>query len=96
MKVNDEDENENSKILNTSVPLILFANPGSGSHLAQQYLNLKKSKLFVSLSSCIADVYIYNLQSEQSRQAGSEKIFELTQTHSNLRVIIAGGDGSLL
>ena len=96
MKVNDEDENENSKILNTSVPLILFANPGSGSHLAQQYLNLKKSKIFVSLSSCIADVYIYNLQSEQSRQAGSEKIFELTQTHSNLRVIIAGGDGSLL
>ena len=75
---------------------ILFANPGSGSNKAKGYLEKDSDTINYTLSSHDVFLHIFNLQDQESRKNACDEIKSLLENIDILRVIIAGGDGSLI
>lgn len=78
------------------IEMILFANPKSGSNKAQAYLDLQDKKFTIKVKEGDIKVNIFNLQEEQGRVEGCAKARELISLQMNVRIIVAGGDGSLI
>ena len=78
------------------VDMILFANSASGSTKAKAYLNLKQSVLSLPIKDKKLNIFIYDLLDHPSRIEGTQKAKLLLESNDSLRVIVAGGDGSLI
>ena len=81
------------------IHLCLFANPHSGSHEAAKYVKMGKSTEIKLTSKLTAIVNFYNILDADSRNQGYSKLYSLSQqikAPSDLIVVIAGGDGTLL
>jgi diacylglycerol kinase (ATP) len=91
-----EDDEYSIVFVPPTIPVILFANPKSGSNLAQEYLKLNKEEVKFDTSQAVVNLYIFNLIDEKNRLAGCSKAKELISATKPLRVMIAGGDGSLI
>jgi diacylglycerol kinase (ATP) len=78
--------------------LILFANPRSGSNKAKEYLKLSNTQLKLSTASSTTFIHIYDLTNNESRSSGVLKIKDLLNSPEIvlLRIVVAGGDGSLI
>lgn len=86
------------QVLFSTTEAILFANPKSGSNKAAEYLKLEDRKYKISSASETVYFNIYDLTSNDDRVSAVIKIKELLSiAHAGpLRVIVAGGDGSLI
>lgn len=79
-----------------STPLILFANPRSGSTLAAEYLKLEGGRTSVSLASGPVTVLVFNILDSESKRSGFEAVRAHLRPDAVVRVFVAGGDGSLI
>lgn len=75
--------------------VVLFSNPISGSQLGKEYIDLKVSNMTFNEHFELIEVLIYDLTEETSRNAGVQKLNELLLYEEKVRVVTAGGDGSL-
>ena len=86
------------QVLFSTTEAILFANPKSGSNSAAEYLKEEDRKYKLSSASETTYFYIYDLTSSEDRNSAVLKIRDLTSIprQAPIRVIVAGGDGSLI
>ena len=76
--------------------VILLANPKSGSNKARAYLSHSSRIYHLKHPSKTVNIHIFSLQETESRAEACAKALELLQFSNFVRVIIAGGDGSLI
>ena len=81
--------------MNTQV-FILFANKLSGSLKARHYLELDCDILAFPDETGASEVRVFDLVDSKSRAAGLAALIDLLDTQGSVRVIAAGGDGTLV
>lgn len=93
-----EEPNIINEDLYTTNEAILFANPRSGSNKAAEYLKIPNGQIKLSTASNTTYIHIFDLTNEDSRSQGMLKIKDILSSMDSdfVRVIIAGGDGSLI
>lgn len=94
----EEYEIVGDQVLFSTNEAILFANPKSGSNLAAEYLKQEDRKYKLSTASETIYFYIYDLTVTEDRNSAVSKIRDLISIPqpAPIRVIVAGGDGSLI
>ena len=76
--------------------VILFANTKSGSNKAKKYLELKTELLCLKTNLGSVNLQIFSLQAESELSLGIEHIKSMVAAGEYIRVVVAGGDGSLI
>ena len=79
-----------------SSPVVLFANGKSGSNQAKKYLKLHSDSLNLKTNLGKVELTIADLQNPEDREKGIQEIKSLLETFEKFRVVVAGGDGSLI
>lgn len=83
--------------LSPTLKMVLFANPLSGSNKAKKFLKLTTKSLSFEVGSTTIKLYLYELTSEMGRLSGIQKIDKLLEkSEDKIKVLVAGGDGSLI
>ncbi|CAG9310217.1 unnamed protein product [Blepharisma stoltei] len=80
--------------LETSI--VLFANTSSGSTKAREYINLNSELHSIATKNGTVDLYIYHLNDENSKRNGALRCLFLLEKVERLKVMAAGGDGTLI
>jgi len=83
-------------VIEASESVVLFANPVSGSKEAKLYLDTKARSLSLVTSRGLVDLHIFDLSNSKARKEGVVFLESLVEHHKEVRVIVAGGDGSLI
>ena len=76
--------------------VLLFANPNSGSKKSKKYLELNASLISLKILNQKVDLYIFNLCNQESLSEGVLCLQSLLLNKKSLRVVVTGGDGSLV
>ena len=76
--------------------LILFANPRAGSTLAKEYLQLPDGQAYVTVEGREIRLLVFDLLDAGSKSIGLQAVREAANSTAEVRVLVAGGDGSLI
>lgn len=78
------------------IAFVLFINSVSGSNTGREYLSIEAEEIsFRVKNQANIHVFMYDLFDQESRIQGLDKVQEIVDKY-DLRVIVCGGDGSVL